>query len=290
MRCLNPNLPPTLGYAVTCTEDVTTPLRRPRKSYEALLRAVRASPKPAIVVFKALGQDRLRSCHVGDMMCTLVQRLGVAAVVTDGGARDLGAVRERAPGFQLFAAGTVPGGGDYTMYDVGGEVSICGLRIAPGDLLHGDLNGLVSVPRAIAARVPARRARSAPSRTPSPSSCKAPSSRCRASPNASAPPGAERRTAMPRAKRPRLTAKQIAALRRFDSATIANAIETFEVRHPAAGFASLELRCMFPDLPPAVGYALTCTVDSTTRGGAAPRAWASWCGRCAPRPSRPSWS
>ena len=156
LRCLNPDLPPSLGYAVTCTEDVTTPLNRPRKSYEALLRAVRASPKPAIVVFKALGQDRLRSCHVGDMMCTLLQRLGAVAVVTDGGARDLGAVRERAPGFQLFAAGTVPGGGDYTMFDVGGEVSICGLRIAPGDLLHGDLNGLVSVPRAIAARVPAR--------------------------------------------------------------------------------------------------------------------------------------
>ena len=156
LRCLNPDLPPTVGYAVTCTEDVTTPLNRPRKSYEALLRAVRASSKPAIVVFKALGQDRLRSCHVGDMMCTLLQRLGVVAVVTDGGARDLGAVRERAPGFQLFAAGTVPGGGDYTMFDVGGEVAICGLRIAPGDLLHGDLNGLVSVPPALATRLPAR--------------------------------------------------------------------------------------------------------------------------------------
>ena len=156
LRCLNPDLPPMLGYAVTCTEDTTTPLRGPRTSYEALFRAVRASPKPAVVVFKALGQDRLRSCHVGDMMCTLLQRLGAVAVVTDGGARDINAVRERAPGFQLFAAGTVAGGGDYTMFDVGGQVSICGLRIAPGDLLHGDLNGLVSVPHAVAARVPAR--------------------------------------------------------------------------------------------------------------------------------------
>jgi len=156
LRCLNPDLPPTVGYAVTCTEDTTTPLRGPRASYEALLRAVRASPKPAIVVFKALGQDRLRSCHVGDMMCTLLRRLGVVAVITDGGARDLNAVRERVPDFQLFAAGTVPGGGDYTMFDVGGRVSIYGLPIAPGDLLHGDLNGLVSVPHAVAARVPAR--------------------------------------------------------------------------------------------------------------------------------------
>ena len=156
LRCLNPDLPPAVGYAVTCTEDTTTPHRGPRRSYEALLEAVAATPKPAVVVFKALGQDRLRSCHVGDMMCVLLRRLGVVAVVTDGGARDLDGVRERAPGFQLFAAGTVPGGGDYTMFDVGGEVSICGLRIAPGDLLHGDLNGLLTVPREIAHRVPAR--------------------------------------------------------------------------------------------------------------------------------------
>lgn len=154
LRCLNPNLPPVVGYAVTCTEDVTTSLRRPRESYEALLRAIEETPKPAIVVFKALGQDRLRSCHVGDMMCTLLQRMGVVAVVTDGAARDLKAVRERAPDFQLFAAGMVPAGGDYTMFDVGGQVSICGLRIAPGDLLHGDVNGLLSIPSSVARRVP----------------------------------------------------------------------------------------------------------------------------------------
>ena len=156
LRCVNPDLPPVVGYAVTCTEDTTTPRDGTRTGYEALLRAVRAAPKPAIVVFKALGQDRLRSCHVGDMMSTLLQRLGAVAVVTDGGVRDVNGVRERAPGFQLFAAGTVAGAGDYSMVEVGVTVSICGLTIAPGDLLHGDLNGLVKVPLDVAARVPAR--------------------------------------------------------------------------------------------------------------------------------------
>ena len=156
LRCINPDLPPVVGYAVTCTEDTTTPREGTRTGYEALLRAVRAAPKPAVVVFKALGQDCLRSCHVGDMMSALLQRMGAVAVVTDGGVRDVNGVRENAPGFQLFAGGTVAGAGDYSMADVGVTVSICGLTIAPGDLLHGDLNGLINIPHSVAAQVPAR--------------------------------------------------------------------------------------------------------------------------------------
>jgi regulator of RNase E activity RraA len=63
-----------------------------------------------------------------------------------------------------------------------------------------------------------------------------------------------------------LTDEQIDALRRVDSPTIANAIETFEIRPRVAGYVGMDIRCQFPDLPPTVGYAVTCTVDSTTEG------------------------
>ncbi len=63
-----------------------------------------------------------------------------------------------------------------------------------------------------------------------------------------------------------LNPEQIDALRRIDSPTIANAIETFEVRPRMAGYVGYDIRCIFPDLPPMVGYAVTCTVDSTTEG------------------------
>src|SRR5689334_4555664 len=56
------------------------------------------------------------------------------------------------------------------------------------------------------------------------------------------------------------------ALRGFDSPTIANAIETFNLRPRVAGYVGYDVRCIFPDLPPSVGYAVTCTVDSTTEG------------------------
>src|ERR671928_924728 len=63
-----------------------------------------------------------------------------------------------------------------------------------------------------------------------------------------------------------LSPEQIDALRRIDSPTIANAIETFEIRPRVSGYVGMDIKCYFPHLPPMVGYAITCTVDSTTEG------------------------
>src|SRR5437588_10370482 len=64
----------------------------------------------------------------------------------------------------------------------------------------------------------------------------------------------------------KLSFEQISTLRRIDSPTISNAIETFKVRPRVAGYVGCDIRCIFPELPPTVGYAVTCTVDSTTEG------------------------
>ena len=56
---------------------------------------------------------------------------------------------------------------------------------------------------------------------------------------------------------PLLSAEQLEALRRFNSPTISNAIEIFNVRKRNVGFLPHTIRCMFPDMPPIVGYAVT---------------------------------
>ena len=73
--------------------------------------------------------------------------------VTDGGIRDLSGIRRNAPGFQIFAPGAVVSHGNGTMLELNVPVSICGLDIEPGDLLHGDESGLVKVPLEIAEAV-----------------------------------------------------------------------------------------------------------------------------------------
>lgn len=86
-----------------------------------------------------------------------------------------------------------------------------------------------------------------------------------------------------------LSPDQLEAMRRIDSPTVANAIEAFEVRDPTEGYASLELRCLFPDLPPVVGYVVTCTADSTRRVKTAPARTRLSTKPYALRPNRQLW-
>ena len=146
LRCQFPDLNPMVGYAVTCRADTTSPGDSRLMRLDDLLDAVRDAPKPAIVVIEHVGKDRSRSCFVGDMFCTALQKLGVVGVVTDGGARDGSGIRRRAPGFHLFSPGWVVSHGHGVFLDFGLPASICGLTIEAGDLLHGDASGLLTVP------------------------------------------------------------------------------------------------------------------------------------------------
>lgn len=56
-----------------------------------------------------------------------------------------------------------------------------------------------------------------------------------------------------------LTVGQLASLRKVDSPTIANVIELFDIRSYVAGYTNLAIKAVYPELPPAVGYAVTAT-------------------------------
>ncbi len=58
----------------------------------------------------------------------------------------------------------------------------------------------------------------------------------------------------------------IAFLKTVDTATLANAIELLEVRPRAEGFASLELKCLFPEFGPMCGYAVTAQAETVSLG------------------------
>jgi 4-hydroxy-4-methyl-2-oxoglutarate aldolase len=56
---------------------------------------------------------------------------------------------------------------------------------------------------------------------------------------------------------PPLLEEELHALRRLDTCTVSDAIETFNVRLRNAGFADSRIRCIFEDFAPLVGYAAT---------------------------------
>lgn len=151
IRCIFPDLPPTVGYAVTCTVDSTTEGRE-GIGFNALYELLRDAPKPAVVVMQDVGTDRLHSCHAGEVMSTRMKSLGAVGILTDGGLRDANEVRALG-GFQYFCAGLVVSHGNPICVSVGDEVTISGMKVRPGDLLHGDLNGVVHIPDECAADV-----------------------------------------------------------------------------------------------------------------------------------------
>jgi len=63
-----------------------------------------------------------------------------------------------------------------------------------------------------------------------------------------------------------LSREHIEELRKITTPTICNAIETFEVRPRNEGFMNTEIRCIFPELGPVVGYAATATIIASRPG------------------------
>ena len=148
MRQLTPGLGTLCGYAVTVQAITATaePIRRAEgvERYLEICRALQQSPKPAVVVFQEFGPHPEYSAHIGEVLATMFQRFGAVGVVSDGAVRDMAELR--ALGFQAFAPGTVASHANYAVLRVQVPVVVCGLTVNPGDLLHGDENGLLSVP------------------------------------------------------------------------------------------------------------------------------------------------
>jgi regulator of RNase E activity RraA len=145
IRCLFPEFGRMCGYAVTAqVESVSESEPFDIERFLELYRAVERSPKPAVVVLQEIGGYPDFATHCGEVMATFFTRLGAIGLVSDCGVRDLPEVR--AMGFQYFARGTVVSHASFRIVRTGVPVNICGLTVRPGDLLHGDENGLVSVP------------------------------------------------------------------------------------------------------------------------------------------------
>jgi len=72
--------------------------------------------------------------------------------VTNGAVRDLCAVK--ATGFQMFARNVSVSHAYAHIYDFGSAVTVGGMKVHPGDLLHGDLHGVQTIPVEVAGKIP----------------------------------------------------------------------------------------------------------------------------------------
>ena len=152
VRSLFPELPPMVGAALTVTmNDEHGPVKG-RDGFWQMFDAIAAMPAPSVVVVKDVSGRPNRVAFCGEVMATLAQRLGAVGYVTDGTVRDLHEVR--ALGLPYFASGTCVAHANFWIEEVGVDVELDGETIRTGDLLHGDANGIVVVPREVLAGLP----------------------------------------------------------------------------------------------------------------------------------------
>jgi 4-hydroxy-4-methyl-2-oxoglutarate aldolase len=98
-------------------------------------------------------QSRLDATVWGDLLTTTAAARGVAGTVIDGVCRDVD--RSLELGYPIFSRGNWmrTGKDRVRVEEIGGPVSIGGVRVEPGDLLLGDGDGIVAVPAARADEV-----------------------------------------------------------------------------------------------------------------------------------------
>ena len=103
------------------------------------------------VLVIATGSDE-SGAVVGDHWAAIAKQAGAVGVLTDGLVRDAAGIEKLGP--PTFSRGLSPNAGYRNgPGEVNGIVSVGGITIAPGDIIVGDRDGVVVVPKAAAADV-----------------------------------------------------------------------------------------------------------------------------------------
>lgn len=156
IHCQFKELPPVVGYAATAqVRSARLPIDRRGYSYydrTDLWNQILKIPSPRIAVIEDLDEPAGLGAFVGAVNAHILQALGCVALVTNGSVRDITEIHEA--GFQLFASNVVVSHAYSHVIDFGRTVYVGGLKIVPGDLVHGDLHGVQTIPLEIADRVP----------------------------------------------------------------------------------------------------------------------------------------
>ncbi len=159
VQCMFHDFPPMVGYAATARLGTVEPpivggsYRDRTDWWNSILQV----PSPRIVVLEDMDKPPGVGAFLGDVHAAILIALGCVGYVTDGAVRELPRVHDL--GLQLFAGSVAVSHAYAHIFDFGAVVKVGGLEVHPGDLLHGDRHGLLTIPRGIASQVPTVAAR-----------------------------------------------------------------------------------------------------------------------------------
>jgi len=145
VHCIYPELGRTIGYAVTVVFSLPDPNYN-RLSIIDLVDALGKSKKPSVVIIKQDFPPEIapKGALSGGQLTTILKACGAVGVVTNGPCRDVDEIRPMK--FQYIMSGITPGHGPMAISAINVPVSVAGMDIAPGELIHMDENGACKFP------------------------------------------------------------------------------------------------------------------------------------------------
>jgi regulator of RNase E activity RraA len=142
--------PPIVGYARTAKiSGAAPPVEDPgviRALRMAYYRMIAEAPRPSVAVIEDLDYPDCVGAYWGEVNTVVHKGLGMSGAVTNGVMRDLGDLAED---FPVLAGSIGPSHGFVHVREIDTPVSVFGLTVAPGDLVHADRHGAIVVPREI---------------------------------------------------------------------------------------------------------------------------------------------
>jgi regulator of RNase E activity RraA len=155
IRCQFENLPPMIGYAVTSRIRVSATPPDSHRYYDRTdwWDYLLTIPAPRVIVIQDMDEKPGFGAFIGEVHSNILVALGCAGVVTNGSVRDLAGVERLR--FPLFAGNVAVSHAFAHLVEFGRPVEVGGLTVSPGDLIFGDRHGVLSIPKEIAAEIPA---------------------------------------------------------------------------------------------------------------------------------------
>lgn len=145
LHCPFPDLPPMVGFAKTVTIRARDKVSGPSYMQKRMdyLDYVAAAPRPSVVVIEDKDDPAGYGAFWGEVQTNVHKALGCLGTITNGSVRDIPAVAE---GFQMLAGSISPSHAYVHVVEFGVPVTIHGMAVKSGDLIHADRHGAVVVP------------------------------------------------------------------------------------------------------------------------------------------------
>lgn len=110
----------------------------------AYFEAMNAGPRPGVAVIEDVDGDAALGAWWGEVHAQVHKNVfGLAGAVTNGVVRDLGDMPE---GFPVLAGSVGPSHGFVHIREIGTPVTVFGMTVIEGDLIHADRHGAVCIP------------------------------------------------------------------------------------------------------------------------------------------------